>query len=101
MNEIAQTILRQLGGTRFIMMTGASKFVYGDNYLMFDLPSRMVKKNGQKMKITLNGSDTYKLELIKLIRFETKILDSSDHIYADNLGRVFTRITGLETSLGA
>jgi len=36
---IAQTIIAQLGGRRFIAMTGARNLIGGENYLMLSLPT--------------------------------------------------------------
>lgn len=41
---IAETILSQLGGRRFIAFTGAKEFVAIESGLMFRLPARLAKK---------------------------------------------------------
>lgn len=43
--EIATTILKQLGGNRFLAMTGAKHLAYGDNDLRFRLPKAKDKIN--------------------------------------------------------
>ena len=37
--KVANTILAQLGGLRFIVMTGARDFIGGDYHLIFSLPA--------------------------------------------------------------
>ena len=39
------TILEQLGGNRFISMTGAKTFVWDDNKLQFSIPRNQSKAN--------------------------------------------------------
>jgi hypothetical protein len=96
MKQTAQTILNQLGGNKFIAMTGAKNFVGSDSYLMFQLPVNQIK--GNKMKITVNA-DLYTVEVFKIRDVEVKTMASREMVYADQLRSVFTSITGLETSL--
>ena len=42
MNQVAETILAQLGGRKFQVMTGAKYFLGGADYLQFKLPSNFV-----------------------------------------------------------
>jgi hypothetical protein len=55
---IAQTIFAQLGGRRFIAMTGARNLVGGENYLMFSLPTGFAKNRINNVRITLDWTDT-------------------------------------------
>ena len=56
--SIAGTILEQLGGNKFIAMTGASHFVSDGNTLRMTLPKNGSKAN--RLYITLDeGTDTY------------------------------------------
>ena len=62
--EIANTILQQLGGNMFLMMTGAKQLVAIDNGLRF-----RIGRNGSKanmVKIVLNGNDTYDMQFVKI-----------------------------------
>ena len=99
---IAQTILAQLGGRRFIAMTGAGNFIGGDNYLMFSLPTGFAKDGINKIRITLDWTDTYIFEALKVfpgpeLKFDT--IQKLDYVYADDLEDIFTNITGLDTHL--
>jgi len=93
---IAKNILSQLGGNRFLAMTGAKNLVAGDNMLMFTVPSR--KSN--KVAITLNAdSDTYKMEFYLMRGTSCKPVEQYICVYNDMLQGIFTTITGLDTHL--
>ena len=94
---VGQTILDQLGGRRFIVMTGARAFTALPNGLMFRLPIG----SANKVRIILAGDDTYTVETFKVRGQSVKAFPAVDGVYADNLRDVFTRLTGLETSLGS
>ena len=105
--QIAETILAQLGGHRFIAMTGATSFSHGQFKdgagLSFRLP-KTPKGAWTGARIVLLPSDTYSVTFLKLAGSFKKgdmrmIEDEHDGIYADSLREVFTRATGLETSL--
>jgi len=62
--EIANTILQQLGGRQFIMMTGAKQLAAIENGLRF-----RIGRNGSKanmVRIILKGDDTYLMQFIKI-----------------------------------
>ena len=61
--EIAQTILTQLGGHKFAVMTGAKNFVAIDNGIRFS-----IGKNGSRanlVKVVLDWDDTYTMSFIR------------------------------------
>lgn len=98
--QVANTILAQLGGRRFIVMTGARDFIGGDNYFMFSLPKGFAKDGINKIRITLDWTDTYIFEALKVfpgpeLKFDT--IQKLDYVYADDLEDIFTSITGLDT----
>lgn len=98
--KIANTILAQLGGRRFISMTGAKSFIGGENYLMFNLPTGFAKDGINKVRITLDWTDTYIFEALKVsrgtdLKFDT--VDKLEYVYAEDLQEIFTRVTGLDT----
>lgn len=97
MSDVAQTILSQLGGRRFIAMTGASLFVGGPNSLTFSVPRAKVNK----IQITLDPSDTYTVTAYKKENdgLTYKEAGSRDFIYFDMLEDVFTELTGLYTRI--
>jgi hypothetical protein len=99
--NVANIILQQLGGNKFIVMTGAKNLMsYGDqNALSFRLPSNFAKDKINFVKISLTADDLYTVEF-KYIR-GMKVADVSEHkgIYADTLQNLFTTATGLDTHL--
>jgi len=60
-NTIAQTILAQLGGKRFLAMTGAKNLLAGEDYLAMSLPGSLTKGRVNKIRIRLAADDTYTL----------------------------------------
>jgi hypothetical protein len=104
-NGVANTILQQLGGKPFATVTGAKNFLGDDKSLMFSLPStrHFVKDGINKVRITLEPSDTYRIEFMKIGRrkgvFDVKTIKEINDIYCDMLQEVFSRYTGLTTRI--
>ena len=110
---IAQTILDQLGGNKFIAMTGASNFTADGNTLRMKFGKN--KSGANYLKITLNGLDAYDMEFIRYQKAKTKVdaankavsytpdkltvVKSLDGVYFDQLQEIFTGVTGMETHL--
>ncbi len=102
--DIASTILQQLGGSRFIVMTGARHFMAvtdGMGGLSFRLPAKnFYTKDGiNYVKIILNDSDLYDATFGKLRGSDYKIMKEYKDLYFDALQEVFTDVTGLDTHL--
>lgn len=99
--QIANEILAQLGGNRFLAMTGAKDLVGGEDYLAFRLPARFAKGGINKVKITLTDADLYKVESFKMKRhgLDVVTIAEDDGIYCDRLAETFTAQTGLDTRL--
>jgi hypothetical protein len=98
--DIADTIVRQLGRStgNLSMMLGAHGFIAGENSLTFRFKARA--KNGSNcIRITLEPTDTYKVEFLSVRG--TKVTPKGDFsdVYADSLKRVFEGETGLYLSL--
>jgi hypothetical protein len=112
-----RAIAEQIGGNKFLVMTG-SKFQYygydklGYVYLMIKLTRNQSK--AQYLKIQLNGLDLYDLTFsrikktltplakelgIKIYNEETVIIKEYKDVYADMLQDIFTSVTGLYTRL--
>jgi hypothetical protein len=91
----AETILKQLGGGRFVMMTGAKDLVAGESKLQFCIPG------GKKVIIELTADDLYTVTLGKFNRktFEFKVISEQPFVYNDQLTKVFEKMTGLYTSI--
>jgi len=95
--DVAKTILQQLGGRRFMAMTGSTNFLAGP-----DSPSFKVGRNDSRvthMRIVLTPADTYEMEAIRIRGTKRTTLHKSDNIYFDQLQPMFTKWTGMYTSL--
>lgn len=97
--QVAQTILEQIGGNRFRAMTGAKDFIGMSNGLMFRLPQRMCTNKANKVRITLEASDTYSVEFFSIRGVNVKAISTHEMIYADMLAATIGRETGLALSL--
>ena len=96
--RVAKTILEQLGGNKFRMMTGAKNFGARDNSLSMRIGRN--SSNSNYLKITLNSMDTYDMKFCKLTRkFEEKSVTEYNNIYNDMLTDQFIAHTGMYTSL--
>jgi len=92
--KVAMEILRQLGGKRFIMMTGANQFLSGSNWMAFKLPR--AKDGNRRVKITLNSLDLYDIKFMSLGGKTKKVVRG---IYNDMLKDVISRHTGLALTM--
>ena len=94
-NTVAQTILSQLGGNKFLAMTGARHMIGGENSLTFQIAGR----GCNRARITLDGSDTYTVETFAIRSLKCNRKACETDIYDDGLRGSFERLTGLYTSL--
>src|SRR5580698_10794847 len=101
--KAADVILSQLGGRRFIAMTGA-KHLFSDNggqALVFQLPARFAKDGINAVKITLDPTDTYSVEFKKIGTarngYKCTVVKAFEGVYNDQLRPIFESTTGLYT----
>ena len=110
--EVAKTILSQLGGKQFLLMTHASKLVYGNDqnensFLQFNLPLGGFNKNNYcRVSIILDyGRDTYIMVFYKkklnhesntFLPLEVKRIED---VYCDNIQDIFELETNLLCTL--
>jgi hypothetical protein len=99
--EVPTTILAQLGGNRFLVMTGARNLLGSENSLTFQLPGNLTKAKINKCVITLTPLDLYTVEFYRVDarKGEFHKVSEATEVYADNLQEVFTEHTGLYTHL--
>lgn len=115
--QVAETILAQLGGNKFRVMTGASSFLSGNVAkdgepiafgLSFKLPR--ARRGITNVVVKLNARDLYDVEFGKIVRskdpesgymihMDYKIVTDAQDIGVEQLREVFERATGLLTSL--
>lgn len=96
--QLAQTILGQLGGNKFLAITGAKGLTALDNGFAFRLP-RNAKDGINYVRITLNSLDLYNMEFLSIWRQRNKVIKEVPGLYNDQLQEIFTHYTGLNTSL--
>lgn len=102
MNQVAATILQQLGGNKFVAMTGAKNFVQGEDMLQFALPANFAKGGINKVQIKLASSDLYTLAFYKwnARKLECKlVVPLINGVYADQLQEIFAAETGLALAI--
>jgi hypothetical protein len=106
MSDIPNTILAQLGGNKFVAMTGA-RVLIGHNAepaaqrlggLSFKIGSG-AKDGITHVRVFLMSSDTYTVEFLKIRGVSCKTVSEHSMVYADQLRKLFTEATGFETSL--
>lgn len=99
-SDVADEILRQLGGRRFIVMTGARDMTYSkqlDGARKW--PTFTVKfphGNAKILRIALAPSDTY---TVQFMTRTGKVIKELDDIYAEQLPDVVAQGTGLALHL--
>lgn len=100
--HLADEILRQLGGSRFVAMTGAKHICNGGDRLHFGLP-RIAKNRINRVTIILTADDLYTVRFYNLAGpskgYAETDIKTVKGVYCDQLREVFERETGLLTSL--
>lgn len=92
-------ILAQLGGNKFIAMTGARNLVTrGKADLAMKLP-RGARDGINHVRIELNAADLYDVTFSKARGLQSSTVAKVDGVYADQLCAVFESRTGLRVSL--
>ena len=110
-SAVATTILQQLGGREFLIMTGSKNLVCDESSLRMRLIRN--RSGANILKITLCGDDLYDMVFTYhrapgyqlkdgkvLERKEVfKEIKRYEGVYCDMLHSLFTEVTGLETHL--
>jgi formate-dependent phosphoribosylglycinamide formyltransferase (GAR transformylase) len=94
-NAIATTIAQQLGGNKFIAMTGASFMADGNTLIVKFKGSRIANI----MYVTLNSMDLYDVKICKYRGLNVKVIKEVEGAYNDMLCPIFEQTTGLRTKL--
>ena len=95
--EIEKTILEQLGGHKFVVMTGAKNLTGGNGTLSFKIGRNA--GNITHVRVTLDVSDTYTMQFLKIRAHNVTIAAQHEFVYADQLQAIFTSVTGMATKL--
>ena len=88
------TILNQLGGNKFIAMTGATCYSDGNTLISKFKGSKVANI----MYVTLNENDTYDVKFCKFRGLDVKTIKEVTGAYAEMLKPIFEGTTGLKTS---
>ena len=94
---VATTILEQLGGNSFQIMTGAKQFVGCSDSIQFGIQK---SQSINKVVIKLTSLDLYDVTFYNIRGINVKVIRTAESIEASQLQELFTNVTGLETSLG-
>lgn len=107
--RVADIILDQLGGNKFLAMTGAHHLLADGNTLRMQLTRNISPAN--RLWITLDPDDTYTMRFFKYTapRFSSKTgtfsaekvkeVKTVHGVYCDMLQDIFTATTGMYTHL--
>lgn len=95
--QIAKTILDQLGGNRFMVMTGAKNLVAIDAGVRFRVGQNA--KGINMVEVRLNGRDLYDMRFGRVVAGAFKEKAKVDDVWCDMLQEIFTAETGLYTKL--
>lgn len=98
---VAKTILEQLGGRRFMAMTGARNFTGSEYALNFRLPGvgGFVKSGINHVRIELTPGDDYTVTFSRIRGDKVTEISKHEHAYAEDLQSLFLSETGLEVRL--
>ena len=97
--QFAIDILRQLGGNRFLAMTGTTGLVYDNESRSVSMQLRRNISKAKWLKIKLTVMDVYTMQFFALKNDTPIIVREFTGIYNDMLQSIFTEVTGLNTSL--
>ena len=93
----ADVTLKQLGANKFIAMTGAKQFSFGKQGLGFRIGKN--SKSINYVRVDLKSNDLYDMEFIRIRGSKIKVVKKVTGVYNDQLQKIFTKHTGLYTSL--
>ena len=97
-SEVVTTILEQLGGRKFQAMTGAHNMVAVDENTL-SLKFKGSNKANYLQVRYVPATDLYTIEIGKVRGLKYDVVDITNNAYADMLQRVFTKVTGLYTTI--
>ena len=92
-----ETILKQLGGNRFIAMTGAKNLGTNGKDLSFSIGRNAKKVTHVHIKLT--SMDLYDVEFINMRGAKRKVIKKVKGVYGDMLPKIFKKYTGMNVRL--
>ena len=93
----AKTLLKQLGGNRFMAMTGAKDFGIGKDGLHFKIGRNA--KSISHVVINLSSMDLYDIKFLRVRAGKITVVKKLKGVYADQLGTMFKKYTGMNVRL--
>jgi len=100
--QIANTILQQLGGNKFMVMVGAKNLAYGgeDGHAYLGMNIGRNKSGANYFRVDyMPDQDLYTVSFCKIRGLNSTRLKVVKGIYFDMLQDIFTDFTGMYTSL--
>jgi hypothetical protein len=95
--QVANTILEQLGGRKFLAMTGASNLTGRPDGLSFKIGRNSGKVT--HVRVTLTPGDEYEMEFLKIRGTKVDRVAFANALHADQLAGAFESRTGMAVSL--
>ena len=96
---VSKTILAQLGGNKFLAMTGANMLTGSDDALSGRIPQGLASNKANGFRVTLNSKDLYDIRFYRIRGLKLTELEGAEDIDVDNLVSVFSRLSGLRLKL--
>jgi len=98
--EIADTILKQLGGNKFLVMTGAKNLNFSADPPALNFRIGKNPKRITHVKIMYDtAGDLYIMIFYVVFKNRIKVEETIESVYADQLQEIFSEKTGLLTHL--
>ena len=94
-----QVVLQQLGGRKFMAMTGAKNLTFSKEDSSLSMKIGRNSAGVNHLKITLEPDDTYTIYFGRIRNLNYKVIRTVKGVYAEALQDVFTEVTGMYTSL--
>lgn len=93
-NQIGKQIWQQLGGNQFYAMTGSKALFIEDGVKIILKPNRV---RARYLVIRLQDTDTYSVKFLD--GSAMKVRREFTGVYCDQLRKIFTEVTGMDTHL--
>ena len=92
-------LLQQLGGNKFVAMTGAKNLAVDKSKNELHMKIGRNSKSISHVIIRLTSGDLYDMEFLSIRGSSRKIKSKEKGVYADQLGKMFKKNTGLDVRL--
>lgn len=97
-----KTIIDWLGGNKFAVMVGMKDLVFAydkDGYVGIRLKFGKNRTKANTLVVQYNKYDLYDVAFWRIGRSGASLIEEFSNVYGEDLQRVFTEVTGLQTSL--